>query len=74
MNKSELCLGVFYPIEQQYEVQGKRQEESQEAQVVEVSGEVVLHRLNDLLFTYRLWINNHCSSNPTHHKFVPLGF
>lgn len=32
----------FYLVEEQDEVQGKCQEESQEAQVVKVSGEVVL--------------------------------
>lgn len=41
-------FGVFYPIEQQNKVQGKCQEESQEAQVIEVSGEVVLQRLDNL--------------------------
>lgn len=32
----------FYLVEQQYEIQGKCQEESQKAQVVKVPGEVVL--------------------------------
>lgn len=36
----------FYLVEQQNEVQGKCEEQSQKTQVVEVSGEVVLQKSN----------------------------
>lgn len=35
---------MFDPVEQQNEIQGKRKEQSQKTQVVEVSGEVVLQK------------------------------
>lgn len=37
----------FYLVEQQNEVQGKCEEQSQKTQVVEVSGEVVLQKRDE---------------------------
>lgn len=37
-------MSFFYLVEQQNEVQGKCEKQSQKTQVVEVSGEVVLQR------------------------------
>lgn len=37
----------LHPVEQQNEVQGKCEEQSQKAQIVEVSGEVVLQKRDE---------------------------